>query len=210
MADAVAMARVAMVLVSTFSSDKITSRDLTAAEESVRGLTFDVFNEKTSCRVMTGIRLADFETLVNRIARRFGFPDDIREAILESELANVNTEIIRDFKFTKGETGSFTYGSIVTVKPDDATINLAYSVYNLEFKLSPQVIEHTKKKKFLGFTTGKKVWRETRERNLSVKEQDWLRIYFLNKAVKGFKEDYAGLLEASTQHRITDRDTDEL
>ena len=210
MADAVAMARVAMVLVSTFSSDKITSRDLTAAEESVRGLTFDVFNEKTSCRVMTGIRLADFETLVNRIARRFGFPDDIREAILESELANVNTEIIRDFKFTKGETGSFTYGSIATVKPDNATINLAYSVYNLEFKLSPQVIEHTRRKRFLGFTTGKRVWRETRERNLSVKEQDWLRIYFLNKAVKGFKEDYAGLLEASTQHRITDRDTDEL
>ena len=203
MADTEAMARVAMVLVSTLSRDKITSRDLTAAEESVRGLTFDVFNEKTTCRVMTGIKLDDFETLINSIARRLGFPDDIRQAILESKFAEVNNEVIVDFKFTKGETGSFTYGRIATVKPDGATINLAYSVYHLEFKLSPQVMEYTKKKKFLGFTTGKKVWRETRERNLSAKEQDWLRIYFLNKAVKGFKEEYAGLLEESSHH-VTD------
>lgn len=205
MADVAAMARVAMVLVSTFSRDKVTSKDLTAAEESVRGLTFDVFNEKTSCRVMTGIRLADFEPLVNSIAERMGFPDDVRKAILESKFAEVNNEVIYDFRFTKGETGRFTYGRIATLKPDDATINLAYSVYNLEFKLSPQVIEHTKRKKFLGFTTGKKVWRETRERNLSAKEQDWLRIYFLNKAVKGFKEEYAYLLEESAKkHHVTD------
>ena len=204
MADVAAMAHVAMVLVSTLSSDKVTSRDLAAAEESFRGLTFDVFNEKISCRVMTGIRLADFETLVNSIARRMGFPDGVREAILESKYAEVNDEVKYEFKFAKGETGSFTYGSIATVRPDDATINLAYSVYNLEYKLSPQVIEHTKKKKFLGFTTSNEVWREKRERNLSVKEQDWLRIYFLNKAVKGFKEYYAGLLEGSTQHHVTD------
>ena len=203
MADAAAMAHVAMVLVSALSRDKITSRDLTAAEESVRGLTFDVFNEKTSCRVVTEIKLDDFETLINSIARRLGIPDDVRQAILESKLAAVNNEVIVDFRFTKGETGSFTYGRIATVKPDSTTINLAYSVYHLEFKLSPQVIEHTKKKKFLGFTTGKKVWRETRERNLSTKEQDWLRIYFMNKAVKVFKEEYAGLLEGSSHH-VTD------
>ena len=203
MADAAAMARVAMVLVSTLSSDTITSRDLTAAEESVRGLTFDVFNEKTSCRIMTGIKLDDFETLINSIARRLGIPDDARLAILESKLAEVNNEVIVDFRSTKSETGSFTYGRVATVKPDSATINLAYSIYHLEFKLSPQVIEHTKKKKFLGFTTGKKVWRETRERNLSAKEQDWFRIYFMNKAVKGFKEEYAGLLEGSSHH-VTD------
>ena len=203
MADAVAMARVAMVLVSAFSRDTITSRDLTAAEESVRGLTFDVFNEKTSCKVMIGIELDDFETLINSIARRLGIPDKIRQAILESRFQEVNNEVTVDFRFTKGETGSFTYGRIATVKPDDATINLAYSIYHLEFKLSPQVTEHTKKKKFLGFTTGKKVWRETRERNLSTKEQDWLRIYFMNKAVKVFKEEYAGLLEGSSHH-VTD------
>ena len=197
------MARVAMVLVSVLSKDKVTSRDLTAAEESVRGLTFDVFNEKTSCKVMIGIELDDFETLINSIARRLGIPDNVRQSILENKLAKVNEEVTVDFRFTKGETGSFTYGRIATVKPDRATINLAYSVYHLEFKLSPQVMEYTKKKKFLGFTTGKKVWRETRERNLSAKEQDWLRLYFMNKAVKGFKEEYAGLLEGSSHH-VTD------
>ena len=210
MADVAAMARVAMVLVSTLSSDKVTSRDLTAAEESVRGLTFDVFNGKVSCGVKTGARLADFETLVNSIARRMEFPEFIRQAMLEGKSLETNYEVVQEFRFTKGETGGFTYVVIATFKPDDATINLAYSVYDLEFKLSPHVIEHVKKKKFLVFTYGKKVWRETREINLSIKEQDWLRIYFLNKAIKGFKKQYAGLLEGSTQHHVTDRATDEL
>ena len=197
-----AMGRMAMNFMDTFSGDTA-SKDLTAAEESVRGLTFDVFNENTSCRVMTGIKLDGFETLINNIARHLGIPDDIRDAILESNFAEVNSEVTIDFCFAKGETGNFTYGRTATVKPDDTTINLAYSVYHLEFKLSPQVIEHTKKKKFLGFTTGKKVWRETRGRNLTVKEQDHLRTYFKKKTMDGFKEEYADLLERSGHQNVT-------
>ena len=210
MADVVTMVRVAMVLVSTLSSDKVTSRDLTAAEESVRGLTFKVFNEKVSCGVKTGAKLVDFETLVNSIARRMEFPEFIRQAMLEGKSLEKNYEAVQEFRFTKGETGGFAYVVIATIKPDDATINLAYSVYDLEFEFSPHVIEHVKTRKFLGFTIGEKVWRETREIDLSIKEQDWLRIYFLSKAVKGFKEQYADLLEGPTQRHVTDRTTDEL
>ena len=149
MTDVAAMAKVAMVLVSAFSKDKVTSKDLTAADEAVRGLTFDLFNEHVSSRVMTGIELADFETLINSIAKRLKIPDDIRLAILEGKLAATNQEVVRNFYFAKGESGSFTYnGRIVTVKPNKSTINLAYSLYHLDFKLSPQVIEHTKKKKW--------------------------------------------------------------
>ena len=204
MANVPAMVRMAMVFVSAVSRDEFTSKDLTAAEESIRGLTFDLFNEKTSSRVMTGIKLDDYETLINSFARRHEIPDDIRLAILESKFAEVSVEVTMDFKFAKGETGSFTYVRIATVKPDNTTIDLAYSVYHLEFKLSPQEIEHTERRKFLGFTIGKKVWRETRERNLSEKEQDRLRIYFQNKAVKGFKEEYAGLLEGTGRQNASD------
>ena len=210
MADVVTLFRVAMALVSALSSDKVTSRDLTAAEESVRGLMFKVFNEKVSCGVKIGAKPADFETLVNSIARRMEFPEIIRQAMLEGKSLEKNDEAVQEFRFTKGETGGFTYVVIATFKPDDATINLAYSAYDLEFELSPHVIEHVKKRKFLGFTIGKKVWRETREIDLSIKEKDWLRIYFLNKAVKGFKEQYADLLEGPTQRHVTDRTTDEL
>ena len=200
MADVAAMAHVAMVLVSAFSRDIVSSNILTAAEEYVRGLKFDVFNEIIFCDLKTGIRLADFETVVNGIAgllSPIGFPDDVHQAILDSKHAEVNDEEICDFRFPKGEAEHFTYGRFATVKPDDATINLAYSVYHLKFKLSPQVIEDTRKNEFLGFTNSKEVWRETREINLSVIKHDRLRIYFLNKAVKSFKEEYAGLLKRS-------------
>ena len=201
--DAAAMTKVAMVLVSAFSRDTVTSKDLTAADEAVRGLTFDLFNEHASSRVMTGIELADFETLINGIAKRMEIPDDIRLDILDSKLAATNQEVVRNFYFAKGESGSFTYnGRIVTVKPNKSTINLAYSIYHLDFKLSPQVIEHTKKKKFLGFTTGKKVWRETKERNLSTREQEHLSLYFMDKAIKGFKRDHAHLLDGPGNQRL--------
>ena len=200
---AMAKFKMAMVLVSAFSKDKITSKDLTAADEAVRGLTFDLFNEDISSRVMTGIKLDDFEPLVNSIAKRMGLPENIRLAILESKLAATNQEVVTNFRFAKGETGSFTYGRIVTMKPEESTIDLAYSVYHLDFKLSPQVIEHTKTKKFLGFTTSKKVWRETRERNLSTREEEHLSLYFMDKAIKGFKRDHAHLLDGpGNQHMV--------
>ena len=190
----VASSVVAKILVSAFSQDEETTKDLTAAEETVRGLTFDEFNEVVDCKVMTGIKLDDFETVVNSITSRLRVPDNIRKSILENKYADVALQVTIDFKFKIGETGAFTYGRIVTVKPDDSKINLAYSVYQLGFKLSPRVIEHKKKKKFLGFTTGTKVWREIKERNLSEKEQDYMRAYFMKKAIKGFKREYSALL----------------
>ena len=86
-------------------------------------------------------------------------PDCVRETILEGKFAGNSGEAINEFSFKKGETGRFSYGRIVTLKQyDDSTISLAYAVYDLEFKLSPDVTYREKKKKFLCFTTGKKVW----------------------------------------------------
>ena len=210
MADVGTQACVAVALAKAFSGDTATGRGLTAAEESVRGLKFDVFKEKTSCRLMTGIRLTDFESLVNSMAKRMDFPDGLRGAILESQFAGESHQVIREFWFKKGEIGSFTFGRVAALRQDDTTIDLAYAVYDLEFKLSPDVTDHEKKKKFLCFTIGKKVWQETREKDLSIKEKDCLQMYFANKAVKGFKEEYHALMEGRTQHRVTDRATDEL
>ena len=41
-------------------------------------------------------------------------------------------------------------------------------------------------------------------KDLSLKERDSLRTYFSNKAVKGFKEEFHGVLEERTRHRVTD------
>ena len=182
-------------LVKLFSSDEERVKDLTAAEEVVRGLTFDLFNEKISCKVLKGINIEDYRNVVDRFATRFSIPSDIQDSLLDGLYADENFEIIIDFKFEKGKTGGFTYGRVATVR-NQGKIDMAYSVYHLEFKLSPSEIEHVKKKKFLGFTIGKKVWREYRERNLSIREKDEMQTYFMQKAISGFKEQYSALIEA--------------
>ena len=191
---------VAKALVKLFSKDEEKIKDLTAADEAVRGLTFDLFNEKVSCSVMKGILLQDYKTVVDRFVKRYSIPEEVESSLLDGEFAEEKLEVIVNFKFAKGETGGFIYGRVATVK-HDGKIDMAYSVYFLEFKLSPRVIEHEKKRKFLGFTIGgTKVWRETQERNLSVKDRDYMQSYFMKKAIEGFKEQYSGLIEAHDQH----------
>ena len=186
------------VLVNVLTTDEESAKDLTAAEETVRGLTFDKFNEKVSCKVMKGIELRDFDTVIERIAKRLQIPDDIKESILDGKYAEENYEIVLDFKFSKGEDGGFTYGRIATIKRPGNVIDAAYSVYNLVFKLSPKVVEHVKKQKFLGFTLREQKWKENIDRNLSEREQDHMRAYFLRKAIDGFRKEYAGLIKADT------------
>ena len=189
------MRNVAQLLVQLFGKDEETTRDLTAAEEQMRGITFDMFKEKVSCKVMRGIKLVDFEKLIERIARRLQMPDDIKEGVLDGFLSVDNNEIIKEFYFSKGESGNFAYGRIATIKQDGDVIDLAYSAYQMLFKLSPRMIEHRRTRRFLGITTGKKVWKETSERNLSQREKDCMSTYFMNKAIAGFRKECAGFIE---------------
>ena len=190
---------VARALVDTFATDEESTKDLTAAEETIRGLTFNKFNERVSCKVMRGVELANFEIVIDGIAMRLELPAKVKNSILEGKYAQDNHEVIIDFKFSTGEDGSFTYGRIATVKRSDGAttvMDVAYSVYNLVFKLSPTVIEHEKKQKFLGFTLGKEVWQEKVDRNtISQQRQEHMRIYFLFKAIQGFRREYSGLLQ---------------
>lgn len=187
-------------LVNVLTSDEENAKDqmVTAAEEAVRGLTFDKFNEKVSCKVLKGIELRDFDTVIERIAKRLQIPDDIRESMLDGKYTKENYEFILDFKFSKGEDGGFTYGRIATIKRPGNVIDVAYTVYHLVFKLSPKVVEHVKKQKFLGFTLKKEKWKQNIDRNLSEREQDYMRAYFLRKAIDGFRREYPGLIKADT------------
>mgnify|MGYP002803516624 CR=1 FL=1 len=50
---------VAKVLVEIFSREEETIQDLTEANELIRGLTFDLYDEKVTCDVMGGIPVKD-------------------------------------------------------------------------------------------------------------------------------------------------------
>ena len=129
---------VGKILLESFTSVDVKETDLTAAEELVRGLTFDEYDEKISCKILTKIKETDFETVVGRIATRYQIPADIKESILDGQYGEVNSEVVREFKFEKGSPGKVVYGRTVTIKREDSTIDLAYAFFHLVFKLSPK------------------------------------------------------------------------
>ena len=196
-------------MVNAFTTDEETT-EYRLAEETVRGLTFDKFNETVSCKVLKGIELCNFHTVIDGIAKRFQIPDDIKGSILTGMYAQENYEVILDFKFSKGEVGGFIYGRFATIKRPGNVIDAAYSVYNLVFKLSPRVVEKVKEKKFLGYTLKKEKWERNIDRDLSEREQDHMRVYFLRKAIDGFRREYAGLIKGDTcpARAVSDRRQD--
>ena len=189
------------MLLNTFTTNEVTQKDLTAAEELVRGLTFDKYHEKISCQILTKIKLSDFETVVGRIASRHQIPVDIQGAILDGQYVETNKALVREFKFEKGAPGRVLYGRTITLKREDSTIDLAYSFFYLEFKLSPKRIEENTKKRFLGIVIGSKRVVRFEERNLSDKEKDHIFDFYRNKALKGFREEYPAL-EASGRDEL--------
>lgn len=200
------VASAAKALITLFSTEEEHRKDLTAAEEMIRGLTFDIFEENVSCAVKKGIKIEDYSFIVNRFAKRFGIPENITDSLLDGQYIRENDEMVYNFKFRKGEKGNFVYGRVATVK-HGGEIDMAYSVYSLDFKLSPKVIEHEQEKVFLGFIRyGKKVWRETEERNLSIEDKKHLQAYFTYQAIIGFKKVYLPLIESEKAEYCSEKE----
>ncbi|XP_015776723.1 PREDICTED: uncharacterized protein LOC107354746 [Acropora digitifera] len=190
----------AKMLLESFTSEEITETDLTAAEELGRGFTFDKYEEKFVTQVSERIKLTDFATLVRRISTRNSIPDKIQDEILIGQCCGVNERRIREFKFQKGETGSFIYCRAATVKREDSTIDLAFVFFHLQFKLPPRRIEEQHSRTILGLIPiGSRTDVRFEERNLSEKEQELITIFFRAKALKGFKQEYPALANERTE-----------
>ena len=164
-------------------------KDLTAAEEVIRGLTFEVFKEEVSCQVLQGIDLTDYDTVINRFAEKFNIPHDVRVSLLDARYGEEDNEILMDFKYETGKTGTFTYGRIAVLRNHYGIYDVAYSMYLLEFELSPQGNKQAKIEKLLSFVSGNNVWKK-KQRILSQLETHQMHVYFLNKAITHFKSEY--------------------
>ena len=190
---------VGKILFESFTSENIKGKDLTAAEELVRGLTFDKYEEQIITKNLTKIELTDFSTVVCRLGRRHQIPAEIQEAILDGLYGEVNEQRIRKFKFEKVGTGRVLYGRSVTVKREDSTIDLACAFFSLEFKLSPRKIEEQHRTAFFGITIRSRTVIRFEERNLSETEKEHMSNFFRVKAVKGFKQEYPSLANEQTE-----------
>ena len=180
---------VAKALVGFFNNYEKNSNDLAAAATLVESLKFDRFNEKTSCVVDQGIALTHYPTVIENFARDFSVPNDVKQSLLDAQYATDTTELVQNFKFKKGNTGNFVYGRFATIKHGDK-IDIAYSLYTLDFKLSPIVIQHRRRRRRRRRRT------TTSERNLSANEKGQLEQHFIYKAITKFRSKYANLIEA--------------
>ena len=180
---------VASLIVENLCGTTETRTNMTQAEETVRGLTFDKFEEKLVSQVMEGINLSDFEKVVGRMATRHALPDDKKDEILDGQYAEKNTLVSKEFVFNVGQTSQLVYCKVATMKTSDAKIDLAIMYYKLDFKLSPTRIETRRTKRFLGIRTGTSTSVHYEPRNLSTKDQDFFTNFFRYKALKGFLQE---------------------
>ena len=185
---------VGKMLIDSFSSEGIKQRDLSAAEELVRGLRFDKYDEKFSTQIITKIKESDFETVVGRISTRHQIPANIQDTITDGKYSGgVNQAVVTEFKFEKGGPGKVLYGRTITSKREDSTIDLAYVFFYLEFKFSPIQIEEERFKKFLFITYGSHTVVRKEERDLSERDKEQMFTFFRDKALKGFSKEYPAL-----------------
>lgn len=193
---------IAKEILNSILSEEITETDLTTAEEVVRGLTFDEYQEKIACEMLEGIASADFETVVGRIAKRNNIPEDKRELIMDGQYAQKKKSLVREFAFTKGKPGEVVYAMFITVKKDDSTIDLAYSLFQLNFKLAPKRIQTKIDKWFLDFIkVGSSTEIRFEDRNLSEKDKKNILNFFRNKALLGFRNEYPLLAGKQKQQK---------
>ena len=124
-------------LVNMSSPDEVIEKDRPSAEDLFRDVAFDEYSETADCQMFTGVELKDFKRIVNRMASRYQFPDNVTESILRSEHAANKCKVIREFKFKLGATGRVVYGVVAIIKRKTC-IDLAYSIYFLDFKFSAE------------------------------------------------------------------------
>ena len=191
--------KVVNLIVDSFITEKTTVKDLTMAEERVRGLTFDKFEEKLLSQVLEGINLTDFEKVVERIAKRHSIPDDKKDGILDGQYAKKNILVSKEFVFNIGVDSQLVYMKVATIKRSDTKIDLALMYYKLGFKLAPLKKETTKDTYFLFWKVGTETTIHYEPRNLSEKDQDCFTNFFRYKALKGFLQENPGARNQITQ-----------
>lgn len=189
-----AAGNIASALARGFSTDT----QLSTAEQSVRQIPFEYFNEKPSYGIQHHMSVGEFTTYVGRLASDFGIPKDIESSILDGIHAEVNREIVKEIRFSKGNPGTVTYGQVSTLRHADGRIDMAHTIHHVSFKLKPDIIKKKKKKRFLGIKVGSRTKYIQVERNLSDREMAVLVNYAQHKAFSSFRSSYAREIDGGT------------
>ena len=153
-----------------------------ALQRSVKQLHFDKFEERGSDNLEVELSVGDFASKVDRLSADFGLDGDVKQSILEGQYAEVNKNIIKRFQFKRGQGGNIVQGLVATRKRQIGTIDFGHVIRRVDFRLSPEIIHHKKKKKkCFGLMHKTKRWTETRPRSLSHNDEALLEQYIQRK-----------------------------
>ena len=200
-------------MINLFSSEVEKVVDIRETVDDIRDTNFDYFDEKVESELMFGIELSEYDSVVNSLAINLGLPGTVKDTLLSAKnQLRSRDKALKEFHFAadpEGHTGPdfinvFVFGRVAAVRrPLDCwicwlwqreTIDLAYAIYIMKFRLPPMLQEHHKIVTYIASSEEKK-WNETARRGqISIKEKDQLEMYFRKKALEGFKDSYIAFM----------------
>jgi len=163
--------------------------DVSQAEELMSGMQFDEFHENACAVRFIGVRLYDmqfpegdrrrepYKKIVEDLCEQYALPDDVKNNMLNGELAKEMHQVNFEFKFTKGQPGNFYFGKFMAMNTN-SEVDMVMLFYRLGFKLSPKIIASTYAQKFLWFTVGTRTEYTKEEKNLTEKDTDTFKNHF--------------------------------
>jgi len=170
--------------------------DETAIKEAMSGLQFDDFQESACAVRFMGVKLVDsqfdkddrrrepYKKIVTDLCAQYVLPEDVKQNMLNGELAKESHQVNFEFKFTKGKPGQFYFGKFMA-QNTEGTMDMVMLFYRLGFKFSPHIIKSTYAQKFLWFTVGTKTILTSEEKNLTEEDTQTFKTHF---RLKMFKE----------------------
>lgn len=174
-------------------------------KRKVEGFSFDHFEESAVAVRFIGVALFDrqfpeedprrepYTKICTDLCTSYGLPDDVRQNMLNGQLAREMHQLHYEFKFTKGKPGNFYFGKYMALNTG-GKIDMVLLFYRLGFKISPDAIIHETAHKFLWWTTHTTYNTELREISLSEKDITDFKNFFrlkmykeLNDQIKAFE-----------------------
>lgn len=157
------------------------SENLTRAQRLVDGLTFDCFQERASSLIVEGIPVIDpdlpkedpeaypYKKIVEDLCKGYKLDIATKMKMLNGKLAKKNTATEFDIHIRTGEPGHFYFAQFLAHN-NNGKIDVCFLIYKLYFKIKPDVVTHTNKKKFLWWVTGE--YKTYEEKEVAISHQE--------------------------------------
>ena len=191
---------VAKALVSSFKIETIKT-DLTETKDVLRGIEFDRFDEHHDHRVVKGITVDEFESVVRTIAASNDLPETFINEILVGRYVDTNRKQKKEFRFSEGKDSSAWFCVVETAKVGSNKMDLAMAYFNLKFKMADREFHHTKDWTFLGASLWTDEWTTSEPRKLSMKDQNLFVNYLRAEAITGFIGDHGHVTEDNSDNQ---------